>query len=60
MTALIDVLIYLSIIGTAVLIFGTLLYGINRLIFKTHRMDADGARIHYNREYIRRRLGKAW
>jgi hypothetical protein len=58
MTAIIDILLYLVIIGTAVLIFGTLLHGINRLIFKTCRIDAD-SRILRNREYIRRRLGKS-
>lgn len=55
MTALIDALLYLIIIGAAVLIAGALLCGIYRLSNSIRNMDRC---ISENREYIRRRLGR--
>ena len=40
METLIEVMIYLTIIGTAVLMAGLLLYGIHRMVVKIRRINA--------------------
>lgn len=57
MTALIDVLIYLAIIGCAAVVIGALLWGIYRLIGKIHSLGREDERILANRQYMRGRLG---
>ena len=59
MTALIDALIYLAIIGCAAVVIGALLWGIYRLIGKIHGLGRDqkNERILANRQYMRGRLG---
>ena len=61
MQPLIDVLLYLIIIGAAVAIVYALVCGIYRLISKIRRADRESASIprtiRANRDYIRRRIG---
>lgn len=58
MQSLIDVLIYLIIIGGAVAIIGSLVYGIIRLGGKIRRINRTADyRVIANRQYMRKRLG---
>jgi cell shape-determining protein MreD len=58
MTALIDVLIYLSIIGVAMFIISVLMYFIIQVVNKIHRADIAAERIRLNRALIRKELGR--
>jgi hypothetical protein len=60
MSALIDALLYIVIIGTAAIIIGGLLYGIIRMIHKirgvnTAEQDIQD-RINSNRDYMRKEM----
>jgi S-adenosylmethionine:diacylglycerol 3-amino-3-carboxypropyl transferase len=57
MSALIDALLYIVIIGTAVMIISALLYGISHIVHKIHGLNDTEQdkhnRIHSNRKYMR-------
>jgi NADH:ubiquinone oxidoreductase subunit B-like Fe-S oxidoreductase len=61
--ALVDVLLYLVLIGGAVAICGAILSGICRLITKIreldHRKSWEDQRVHESRQYMRKTLGQA-
>lgn len=58
MTALIDVLIYLSIIGVAMFIISVLMYCIIQVVNKIHRADIAAERIRQNRISLGKELGR--
>jgi len=62
MSALIDALLYIVIIGTAVIIIGGLLYGIIRMIHKIRGINAAEQdiqdRINNNRDYMRKEMSR--
>ena len=62
MSALIDVLLYIVIIGTAVMINSALLYGISHIVHKirginTAEQDIQD-RINSNRKYMRKEMSR--
>jgi cell shape-determining protein MreD len=58
MTAIIDVLIYLSIIGVAMFIISVLMYCIIQAVNKIHRADIAAERIRQNRISLGKELGR--
>ena len=62
MPSLIDILLYLVIIGAAVIIIGGLLYGIIRTIHKIRGLNDTEQdiqdRINNNRDYMRKELSR--
>ena len=61
MSALIDTLLYLVIIGAVVIIIGGLLYGIIRMIHKIRGINTAEQiqdRINSNRKYMRKEMSR--
>jgi hypothetical protein len=62
MEILFDILLYLIIIGTAIIIIGGLLYGIIHMANKIRRLNAAEQdiqdRINNNRDYMRKEMSR--